>query len=240
MFFLRRLLITITISLNILFCGTVFNAVAAQSANETLESQITAVVNAHNERPSDAAISRTIKILTPAEQLSGLCPNPELSLAGNNLRLTGNKSVVAQCGNKRKFIQITVQAQGTWWTTIRPIRPGTVIQAEDIQPRTGSLERLPAGLIFSQDNIIGQTTTRSINLGQPVVESQLRKGWAVVSGQEVDILATGEGFQIRVKGKALDSAAAGQPVRISTRSGQIVTGLVAPNGKVNINLKESF
>lgn len=240
MFFQRRWLITIKISLNILFCGMAFNAVAAQSAHESLESQITAVVNAHNETPADAAISRTITILTPAEQLNGLCPNPELSIAGNNLRLTGNKSVIAQCGSKRKFIQITVQAQGTWWTAVRSIRPGTVIQAEDIQPRTGSLERLPAGLIFTQENIIGQTTTRSINKGQPVVEGLLRKGWAVISGQEVDILATGEGFQIRVKGKALDSAATGQPVRISTRSGQIVTGLVAPNGKVNINLKESF
>lgn len=240
MFFLRRLLITLRIALTIIFCCTTFNAIAAPSANASLESRITAMVNANNESPTDAAISRTIKILTPAEQLSGLCPDPELSIAGNNRRLTGNKTVIAQCGTKRKFIQITVQARGTWWTAVRPIRPGTVIQAEDIQSHTGSMERLPTGVIFTQNNIIGQTTTRSINRGQPMVEGLLRKGWAVVSGQEVDILATGEGFQIRIKGKALDSAAAGQPVRITTRSGQIVTGLVAPNGKVNINLKESF
>jgi flagella basal body P-ring formation protein FlgA len=66
----------------------------------------------------------------------------------------------------------------------------------------------------------------------------LRKGWAVVSGQEVDILATGKGFQIRSKGKALGSAAAGQPLRIATRSGQIMTGEVDPQGYVKINLKE--
>ncbi len=235
---LRHLLITIILPLNIISCFTVFSVAAAQSTNEPLNRQITALVNAHNESPSDAAISRSIKILTPAEQLTTLCADPELSIAGNNQRLTGNKSVIAQCGNKRKFIQITVQAQGTWWTAARALKPGTVIRTEDITPHTGSLERLPAGLIFSQENIVGQTATRSINKGQPVVESQLRKGWAVVSGQEVDILAAGEGFQIRIKGKALDSAAPGQSARISTKSGQIVTGTVAPDGKVHINLKE--
>lgn len=238
MLFSRCLLIMIIISLNISFFFAAFNVVAAQLTDEQLKNQITALINGHHERPTDAAIVRTITLLTPAEQLNTLCADPELSIAGNNLRLTGNKSVIAQCGNKRKFIQISVQAQGTWWTAVRAIKPGTVVRPEDIAPRTGSLDRLPAGLIFSQDSIVGQTATRSINKGQPVVENQLRKGWTVVSGQEIDILASGEGFQIRVKGKALDSAAAGQPVRIATKSGQIVTGTVAPDGKVNINLKE--
>ena len=224
--------------LSLIFCLLSFDAIAATLSAETLKTQITALVNSHNERPADSAIIRSIKILTPAEQLTSLCATPELSIAGNNRRLTGNKSIIAQCGNKRKFIQISVQAQGTWWTARHGIKPGSVIEANDIEPRTGSLDRLPAGLIFDRENIVGQTATRTINKGQAVVENQLRKGWSVVSGQEVDVLATGEGFQIRIKAKALDSAAAGQPVRLSTRSGQIVTGMVAPDGKVHINLKE--
>lgn len=238
MFLPRPFFISMTTAFSLIFCLTAFDAVASPVSAETLKTQITTLVNAHGERPSDITIVRTVKILTPAEQLTTLCATPELSVAGNNRRLTGNKSIIAQCGSKRKFIQISVQAQGTWWTAQHGIKPGSVIGAEDLAPRTGSLERLPAGLIFDRDNIVGQTATRTINKGQPVVENQLRKGWAVVSGQEVDVLATGEGFQIRTKAKALDSAAAGQPVRISTRSGQIATGLVTPDGKVNINLKE--
>lgn len=238
MFLSHPFFISIAASSGLIFCLTASAATGASPSVETLKTQITALVNTHSERPSDNAIVRTIKILTPVEQLTTLCAAPELSVAGNNLRLTGNKSIIAQCGNKRKFIQISVQAQGTWWTARNGIKPGSVIGEHDIVPRTGSLERLPAGLIFDRNSIVGQTATRTINKGQPVVENQLRKGWAVVSGQEVDVLATGEGFQIRAKAKALDSAAAGQPVRISTRTGQIVTGLVTPDGKVNINLKE--
>lgn len=238
MFFPRPLYTAAISLLSLIFYLSAFDAIAATPSVETLKTHITALVNSHNERPSDSAITRTIKILTPAEQLSSLCATPELSVAGNNRRLTGNKSIIAQCGNKRKFIQISVQAQGTWWTARHGIKPGSVIDANDIEPRSGSLDRLPAGLIFDRESIVGQTATRTINKGQPVVENQLRKGWSVVSGQEVDVLATGEGFQIRIKAKALDSAAAGQPVRLSTRSGQIVTGTVTPDGKVHINLKE--
>lgn len=213
-------------------------AYAASSDISPLHSQITALINMPHGNGAEIPVVRTIKILTPAAQLSALCAEPELSIAGNNTRLTGNKSVVAQCGTRRKFIQISVHAQGTWWTAKHTLKPGSVITADDLLARTGSLERLPAGLIFDRQQIIGKTTTRSVSRGQPLAENQLRKGWAVVSGQEVDILATGKGFQIRSKGKALGSAAAGQPLRIATRSGQIMTGVVDPQGYVKINLKE--
>ncbi|HEN3278334.1 TPA: flagellar basal body P-ring formation protein FlgA [Yersinia enterocolitica] len=217
----------------------IFDATAApQLKSDPLIDQITAVINSQSEIPANAAVTRTIKILTPAEQLATLCPTPQLSIAGNNTRLTGNKSVIAQCGNKRKFIQVAVKAQGTWWTVRHTIKTGSTIQAEDIHPQTGSLERLPAGLVLNKDNIIGHTAARSISSGQPIVQNQLRERWAIISGQEVEIIATGAGFRIRAKGKAMDNAAAGESLKVTLRSGQIMTGTVASDGTVNINLKE--
>ncbi|WP_230678369.1 MULTISPECIES: flagellar basal body P-ring formation chaperone FlgA [Yersinia] len=203
-----------------------------------MTAKITALVSSQNGIPADTSVLQTIKILTPPEQLDSLCPNPELSLAGNNTRLTGKRSVIAQCGNKRKFVQISVQAQGTWWSARHAIKPGVVIQSEDIESRTGSLERLPAGLIFNKEHIIGQTTTRSISPGNPVLQNQLRARWAIMSGQAVEVIATGPGFRIRAKGKALDNAALGESLRITMRSGKIMTGVVSSEGKVDMNLEE--
>ncbi|MFM1348215.1 flagellar basal body P-ring formation chaperone FlgA [Yersinia proxima] len=222
-----------------IFCLKIFDAAATpHSPGNSLTEKITALVNAQSGIAVGAEMNRTIKILTSADQLNSLCPDPELSIAGNNTRLTGNKSVIAQCGNKRKFIQIAVLAQGTWWTARHTIKPGALIQPEDIISRSGSLERLPAGLVFNKDNIIGQTAARSISHGQPIVQNQLRERWAITSGREVEVIASGSGFRIRAKGKAMDNAAVGETLRVTMRSGQIMTGTVSPDGKVNINLKE--
>lgn len=243
MFSSCRLFIT---SLILVFSFSLFDASATPpTPNETpstpdnpLIAQITALVNSQGGIATDAAVTRTIKILTPPEQLALLCSAPELSFAGNNSRLTGNKSVIAQCGSQRKFIQISVQAQGTWWAARKTIKPGSEIQAENIVSRTGSLDRLPAGLVFNKESIIGLTAARTITRGQPIVQTQLRRRWAIVSGQEVEITVTGPGFRIRAKGKALDNAAVGKPVRIAMRSGQIMPGVASSEGKVDINLKE--
>lgn len=232
MFLLRGFFI---LSLVFLCC---FKVLAASAENDSLTAKITALVSSQNGIPADTSVLQTIKILTPPEQLDSLCPNPELSLAGNNTRLTGKRSVIAQCGNKRKFVQISVQAQGTWWSARHAIKPGVVIQSEDIESRTGSLERLPAGLIFNKEHIIGQTTTRSISPGNPVLQNQLRARWAIMSGQAVEVIATGPGFRIRAKGKALDNAALGESLRITMRSGKIMTGVVSSEGKVDMNLEE--
>lgn len=221
-------------------CGFKVFSVAAESPslNDSLTAKIATLVNSQSRIPSDAKVTQTIKILTPPEQLTTLCSNPELSLAGNNTRLTGKKSVVAQCGNKRKFIQISVQAQGTWWVARHQLKPGSVVQAEDIESRTGSLEHLPAGLVFNKEGIVGQTTTRSIVQGKPVVQNQLRARWVINSGQTVDVIATGPGFRIRAKGKALDNAALDESIRITMSSGRVMSGVVSSEGKVDINLEE--
>ncbi|WP_145931678.1 flagellar basal body P-ring formation chaperone FlgA [Yersinia bercovieri] len=225
--------------LTLIVCFKMFDATAApQPSDNALETQIAALLNSQRGSATDPDVTRTIKILTPPEQLTSLCPNPELSLAGNNTRLTGNKSVIAQCEGQRKFIQIAVYAQGTWWTPSHPLKPGVTIQPEDLESRTGSLARLPEGVVFNKEHIIGLTTTRSINRGQPVLQNQLRQPRVIMTGQEVEMIATGPGFRIRSRGKALDNAALGGTLRIITKTGQIMTGTVTAEGKVNIDLKE--
>ncbi|RPH29239.1 flagellar basal body P-ring formation protein FlgA [Buttiauxella warmboldiae] len=226
------------ISLYLLLCLAAFHCAAAQSVNERLTTQIAALVDTYNDEAREAKVTHSVKILTPDRQISETCADPELFLPGNNSRLTGNKSVLVQCGSLRKFIQISIHASGSWWVALHPIQSGQVILSDDIQRRSGPLDHLPGELLFNASNIIGQTATRYINKGQPLTKNLLRKGWAIVAGHNAEIFAAGTGFQIRTKGKALNSAAAGQLVRISLRGGQIITGMTTVDGKVKINLKE--
>jgi len=206
----------------VLFFGVIFFAIPAQAQTE-------------NE---DDAIIRSVTVLTPPGQLAELCATPRLSVSGNNSRIAGNRSVIAQCGNQKKFIQVKIQAEGSWWTASRALKAGSLIRAADIALQSGAMDRLPPGLISHKEDIIGQVTTRAINAGQPVLESHLRKRWKVLAGQEVEVLAAGEGFQIRTSGKALDNAALDETLRIKTRSGQVISGKATAEGKVSIFIKE--
>lgn len=208
---------------------------AEQHPAASLTQRIAALLDAF---PADAHATRTVEIVTPAQRLVELCPTPALSLTGSTHRLTGKKTLTARCGARRVFIQVVVHAEGNWWVATRALMPGKSIQPEDIALRTGSLDQQPEGMIFSKEQILGQTVSRSIRAGQTIVQNQLRRPWVIISGQEVDVVAQGEGFLVRSRGKALDSASLNAPLRIATRTGQIITGVAAAKGKVAISLKE--
>ena len=93
------------------------------------------------------------------------------------------------------------------------------------------------GLIFNPDRIIGQTLTRAVTAGQPVRSNQLRQQWRLRAGQQVEIVATGEGFSVRSQGKALSNAAVNDTLKVQTRSGQTVSGRVNAEGQIELSLQ---
>lgn len=218
-----------------LCCSLLSQAQAADQPTSPLQSRIADLLAAGNEtRPNQPTL--TIKILTPAAKLAALCPQPDLRLSGHPVRLTGNRSVIAKCGNKQQFLQIKVSATGRYWIAANTLKPGQILGEGDIQPVTGELDRLPAGLLLDAGKIIGSTPTRIIRPGQPLAENQIRRSWAVLANQDVEIVAPGEGFLIHAKGKALDNAAQNERVRIQTRTGHIVVATAVGQGTVSINL----
>lgn len=206
-----------------------------QAAPDLL-SQITSAVTSNLKQSADYPIKQTVDILTAEQKLSELCPNPVITLSGNDQRLTGKRSVIAQCGTKRTFIQIAIQAEGTWWSAARAIKPGNMIQHDDIRPHTGSLDRLPADVVLSPQEIIGHVPTRLIIPGKPLTKNQLRKNWIIVSGQKVDVIAKGAGFQIHTSGKAMTNATEHDKLRVQTATGQILTGTATGAGQIVINM----
>ncbi|GAB7259890.1 hypothetical protein DaDZ19_15570 [Dickeya ananatis] len=55
------------------------------------------------------------------------------------------------------------------------------------------------------------------------------------AGQNVQILAQGDGFSVRSEGKAMNNAASGQQARARTASGQVVSGIASGDGIILIS-----
>ncbi|MDR7343749.1 flagella basal body P-ring formation protein FlgA [Pantoea alhagi] len=209
-------------------------SLVAQADNTMLTGKINALLNGADENITDN-IKRHVILLTPEDKLASLCTDPQLSMSGNP-RLSGNRTVVAQCGNKKHFLQVRIEAQGSWWVAARELKTGSVLSPNDVVQRSGSLANLPSGVVMNPNDFRGAVLTRPLRTGQPLTQNQLRKKWRINRGEEIDIIAHGSGFHIRSRGKALDNAAINDAIRVRMKSGQLVTGSVNSDGSVRINL----
>ena len=77
---------------------------------------------------------------------------------------------------------------------------------------------------------------RDLAPGQAIQLNMLRQAWRIKAGQRVQVVANGEGFSVNAEGKALNNAAIAQNARVRMLSGQIVSGIVDPDGNILINL----
>ena len=205
---------------------------SATSAEQRLQLKLDALFAQPFVPGSD--IVRTAELLATPKQIAALCDNATLSLTGNDSRLTGKRTVVARCGNRKLFLPVQVHASGTWWIASQSLPGGAILQRSDIEPQSGSLDRLPAGLVFNAEEIIGQRLTRAISAGKPLMQNQLRQQWRLHAGQQVDLVTAGDGFRIRGQGKALSNAAVNDTLKVKTASGQTLSGKVAEDGQVMI------
>ncbi|CNJ58087.1 flagellar basal body P-ring biosynthesis protein FlgA [Yersinia aldovae] len=173
-------------------------------------------------------------IKTPQSQWPQ-CGMPDITLPTHS-RPWGNVSLSVRCNGQRRFIQTQVQVSGRYAVATRRLAAGEKISMPDIEMKQGRLDTLPPGALLDTHFAQGAVSLRQINAGQPLTRNMLRRLWVIKAGQDVQILAQGEGFTINSTGKAMNNAAVQDSVRVRMASGQIVSGTVADNGTIQIML----
>ena len=109
---------------------------------------------------------------------------------------------------------------------VRAIRAQTVLAAEDLT----LVEATVPGAVGAIELAVGQETKVALYPGRPILESQLDERNAMVRMVFID-----GPLRIVTEGRALDRAAAGEPVRaMNLASRQTVTGTVAPDGSIEV------
>ncbi|MEQ9719636.1 flagellar basal body P-ring formation chaperone FlgA [Yersinia alsatica] len=175
-----------------------------------------------------------VVIKTPQSQWPQ-CEMPEITLP-TNARPWGNISLSVRCDGQRRFIQTQVQVSGHYAVAARQLASGAKITPQDIEMKQGRLDTLPPGALLEPHFAQGAVSLRQINAGQPLTRNMLRRLWLIKAGQDVQVLAQGEGFNVNSNGKAMNNGAIQDNVRVRMASGQIVSGTVAEDGTIRIML----
>jgi flagellar basal body P-ring formation protein FlgA len=114
---------------------------------------------------------------------------------------------------------------------VRAIRAQTVLEAADLT----LVEDTVPGAVGAIELAVGQEAKVALYPGRPILEAQIGAP-ALVERNAVVRMTYVEGpLRIVTEGRALDRAAAGEPVRVmNLASRQTVTGTVAPDGSIEV------
>lgn len=174
-----------------------------------------------------------VTVRTPPNLLPH-CETPALSMTG--AKLWGNVNVLARCANEKRYLQVNVQATGNYVVAAAPVARGGTLGPASVTLKRGRLDQLPPRTVLDISQVQDAVSLRDLAPGQAIQLNMLRQAWRIKAGQRVQVVANGDGFSVNAEGKALNNAAVAQNARVRMLSGQIVSGIVDPDGNILINL----
>lgn len=146
------------------------------------------------------------------------------------------RETVAGSAGWSALVPVEIKVYGAALVATRPIAAGESPSAENLALQEVELTREAPGALNDLSQTVDKILARPLNSGQILRKDALRARPVVAAGDQVKLVANGNGFQISSYGKALNPAADGQQVRIQMETGRILTGTARGEKLVEIRL----
>jgi flagella basal body P-ring formation protein FlgA len=175
-----------------------------------------------------------ITLHTPLSGALPPCEHLEPFLPGR-ARLWGRVSVGVRCLSGQpwtRYVQAYIAVVSSYHVAARDISAGQTLTPSDTELREGDLTALPGSVVVNPAELVGRTAFNSIASGAPIRRELLRGVMIVQQGQNIKVVSGGAGFVVSAEGKAMTDAPLGAVVQVKMRGGQMLSGVVRPNGVV--------
>lgn len=113
-------------------------------------------------------------------------------------------------------IVVDVEAMAPYYRTTRLIKRHKVIQESDIELVDLSVKGQHKNVVRRKDDIVGRMTASTLAAGSIMTAYMLKEVPVVKIGSNVIVLLQNDGFELRVKGRALDDGSIGDTIRVQT------------------------
>ena len=146
----------------------------------------------------------------------------------NGTRLWGKSRIGLRCVQGptawNVFLPITVKAYGRALAATASIASGSVLKAGDfIQAEIDLAEEMSAAVVDAEEPV-GRILSQALKPGQGLRQAFLKPRQWFAAGDTVTVVAVGAGFSLEGEGQALSNGIEGQPARVRTESGRVLTG----------------
>lgn len=176
-----------------------------------------------------------ISLEAPASGELPACDGQVAPFVPAGTRLWGRVSVGVRCTGQppwTRYLQAHIAVNASYYVAARQIEAGQPLTPADFTVRQGDLTALPASVVLDASALDGVIALNRITSGAPLRKEGLRAPAVVQNGQTVKMTAQGAGFVVSTEGKAMTSAAAGALVQVRLANGQLINGVVRPDGSV--------
>ena len=215
-------------------------ALASVDAIQSLGSIMDAVSSASKAKAESQGY-RQVKIdVRPLDSRLRLpqCDQPLSTFSPIGSNTLGPISVGVRCKGTKSwtiYARANVSAKKAIPVLSRPLPRNSQITKDDIEIIHQSIDSSLQGIIENSDQIIGMELTRALNAGATIKPNYLRAPKVINRGQQVILVSGDNGLEVRMQGKALKGAAAGERIEVTNlSSGQKIEGIANTDGTVSV------
>lgn len=156
-----------------------------------------------------------------------------------NARLWGKSRIGLRCASGptrwNVFLPVTVKVYAKALVATRALPAGTVLAESDLAQEEVDLAEDSAVALVLPDQAVGRSLERPVAAGRSLRQSHLKARQWFAAGETVQLVAQGPGFRVAGAGQALTAGIEGQPVRIRTESGRILTAEAVGERRAEVN-----
>jgi flagella basal body P-ring formation protein FlgA len=134
------------------------------------------------------------------------------------------------------FLPVTVKLFAQAVVTTAPLPMGTVLQASHFTMAEVDLAERADPAFTVSTPLVGRTLARPLSAGETLRRNDLKARQYFQAGDLVRVVAVGNGYAVSAEGQALSHGIEGQPARVRTESGRIITGVPAGDRRVEVAL----
>jgi flagella basal body P-ring formation protein FlgA len=156
------------------------------------------------------------------------------------MRLWGKSRIGLRCKEGRTnwsvYLPITVKVWAKALVVPAGAAANSVVVDADLAEAEVDLAEESTPVFVDRRAVVGRTLAQSLKPGQAIRQGHVKtRQWFAV-GETVKVVAVGEGFALESVGQAVTNGIEGQPARVRTEGGRIVTGVATGERRLELTL----
>jgi len=234
----RRLAWFFLVACGLLVAALPANAQEAPTLAAGLVDQVRSMALDKAAAPPAARVEIVVGQLDPRLHLAP-CERIEPYLP-TNVRLWGKSRIGLRCAQGRTawnvYLPIVVKVWGRALVVPAGAAAGSVLADGDLDEAEVDLAEEFTPVFFERKLVAGRTLAQALRPGQAVRQAHLKSRQWFAAGETVKVVAVGDGFALEGVGQALTHGIEGQPAKVRTENGRVVTGVPAGERRMELTL----
>jgi flagellar basal body P-ring formation protein FlgA len=167
------------------------------------------------------------------------CATPLAANLVSGAELRARTAIRVSCGRGPAtwtlYVPVTIESEIAVLVLRQSAAHGARLTPRDVSGETRTVAGLAAAYVTDAGTLAHQTLGRALPAGAVLTADMFVADFIVRQGQEVTLVASLHGIEVRASGKVLQDGRAGSRVRVQNlASARVVEGVVDPSGTINV------